>query len=384
MLEGPLRDPQLSGSARWLGGRLEVPQFGFVVDGIDATIASTGSTELSVDASGNVGSGRLSVTGTTQLDADAGWPTRLHIFGERLEAVRLPEAQILLTPALAVEAALPNISVSGAILVPQARLTLAELPPQAAAPSPDTVVHDVAREAGSRPLNVRADIRVGLGDDVRYTGAGLDVALAGAMGVSYQSGEAAIASGAVTLSGQYQAYGQTLEIEEGRLLFAGPIDNPNLDVRAVRRIDETIAGIQLSGTVEAPVSRVFSEPAMAEADALAYLLLGRPLSATGDEETATLETAAFAMGLQQALPAIQLVGETLGLDEFGVQTTSADTGELMAGKRISPRVYIRYTYGLFNRIGGILMRFNLNNRFSLETRSGDYRSMDLIYTVERD
>lgn len=384
MLDGPLRDPQLSGSARWLAGRLEVPRFGLAIEDIEATIASAGSTALSIDASGDVGSGQLSITGTTQLDADAGWPTSLQIFGERLEAVRLPEAQILLTPALAVEAALPNINVSGAFLVPQARLTLDELPPQAAVPSPDTVVHDVAREAGPRPLNVRADIRVGLGDDVRYTGAGLDVALAGAMGVTYQSGEAAIASGAVTLSGQYQAYGQTLEIEEGRLLFAGPLANPNLDVRAVRRIDETTAGIQLSGTVEAPVSRVFSEPAMAEADALAFLLLGRPLSTTGDEETATLETAAFAMGLQQALPVIERVGESLGLDEFGVQTTSADTGELMAGKRISPRIYIRYSYGLFNRIGGLLMQFSLNNRFSLETRSGDNRSMDLIYTVERD
>jgi translocation and assembly module TamB len=56
----------------------------------------------------------------------------------------------------------------------------------------------------------------------------------------------------------------------------------------------------------------------------------------------------------------------------------------MAGKRLSPRIYIRYTYGLFNRLGGLLMRFNLNDRYSLETRSGDNRSMDLIYTVEKD
>jgi len=382
--DGPLREPLVRGSAHWLEGRVEVPRFGLIVEEINAGVTSDDSTELSIDASGKVGSGTLSITGTTQVDADAGWPTELSIFGERLEAVRLPEAQILISPALAVEAALPNIKVSGAFLIPEARLTLDELPPQAAVPSPDTVIHGVEREAGQRPLNVSANIRVGLGENVRYTGAGLDVALAGAMGLTYQSGESAVASGAVTLTGNYQAYGQTLEIDAGRLLFAGPVANPNLDVRAIRKIDETTVGIQLSGTVEAPVSRVFSEPAMAEADALSYLLLGRPLSTTGDEETATLETAAFAMGLQQALPVIQRVGESLGLDEFSVQTTTADTGELMAGKRISPRVYIRYTYGLFNRIGGLLMRFNLNNRLSLETRSGDYRSMDLIYTVERD
>ena len=90
------------------------------------------------------------------------------------------------------------------------------------------------------------------------------------------------------------------------------------------------------------------------------------------------------MGLQQALPAIRRVGESLGLDELALQATRADAGELMAGKQLSPRVYIRYTYGLFNRISGVLLRLSLTDRVSLETRSGDYRSMDLIYTLERD
>ena len=123
---------------------------------------------------------------------------------------------------------------------------------------------------------------------------------------------------------------------------------------------------------------------MNEADALAYLVLGRPLSTTGEQESASLEAAALSMGLQQALPAIQRVGESLGLDELALQATTADAGELMAGKQLSPRIYIRYTYGLFNRIGGVLLRLDVTDRVSLETRSGDYRSMDLIYTLERD
>ena len=184
--------------------------------------------------------------------------------------------------------------------------------------------------------------------------------------------------------GEYRAYGQSLMLDRGELLFAGPLDNPGLDVRAVRVIDPITVGVQLAGTVSAPTTQIFSSPAMAEADALSYLILGRPLSASDDAETASLEGAALSMGLRQALPAIQRVGQTIGLDELTVRTTTADTGELMAGKQISPRVYIRYTYGLFNRIGGLLMQLRLTDRFSLETRSGDYRSMDLIYTVERE
>jgi translocation and assembly module TamB len=88
--------------------------------------------------------------------------------------------------------------------------------------------------------------------------------------------------------------------------------------------------------------------------------------------------------LQQALPVVQRLGNSLGLDELTVQSTTTDAGELMAGKYLSPRVYIRYSYGLFNRIGGLLLRFKVNERLSIETRSGDQKSMDLLYTVEKD
>lgn len=383
-LAGDVRSPDVRGQARWSGGRIEVPRWGFLLEDLEVDVASPDGTELIIEASGRAGEGSIMVSGVTAVDPDAGWPTELRIFGNRLQAVRLPEADIMVSPALAVRAALPDVEVEGAFLIPYARLQLDELPPQAARPSADAVVHGVERPAQRRPLNVSANLRVGLDNDVRYAGAGLDVALTGAMGLAYESGQSAVASGGLNLDGVYQAYGQTLEIDRGQLLFAGPLDNPNLDVRAIRRVDETTVGIQLTGTVNAPVSRVFSEPAMNEADALAYLLLGRPLSGSGAAETASLEAAAFAMGLQQAMPVIQRFGASLGLDELTVQPTSADAGEIMAGKQLSPRLYIRYTYGLFNRIGGLLMSFSVTDRVSLETRSGDYRSMDLIYTLERD
>jgi translocation and assembly module TamB len=116
-------------------------------------------------------------------------------------------------------------------------------------------------------------------------------------------------------------------------------------------------------------------------------LFGRPASGNaglGTEESTTLQTAALSLGLQQALPVVQRIGDTLGLDELTVRSTSTDAGALMAGKYLSPRVYIRYSYGLFNRIGGLLLRFKVNDRLSIETRSGDQKSMDLLYTVEKD
>jgi translocation and assembly module TamB len=212
----------------------------------------------------------------------------------------------------------------------------------------------------------------------------------GGMRLTVDPSRSMTANGTLMLAGTYNAYGQTLNLEKGQLLFNGPLDDPGLDVRAVRMVGEaaaanqTTVGVELVGSVKAPRTRVFSTPAMSEADALSYLLLGRPLTGTGSEETATLQTAALSMGLQQALPAVRRIGQSLGLDELSVQTTATDAGALMAGKYLSPKVYIRYSYGLFNRIGGLLLRFKVNERLSIETRSGDQKSMDLLYTVEKD
>jgi translocation and assembly module TamB len=278
------------------------------------------------------------------------------------------------------------------VRVPRALIQLSGLPAQAIAPSPDAVVHSETLAVEMRtPIRLSADIQLELGDDVRYTALNLATRVTGGMRLDMPADRTSTASGTLTLTGTYNAYGQVLELERGQLLFNGPLGNPGLDVRAARTIETTIGsaepirvGVELTGTVQSPRTRVISTPAMTEADALSYLLLGRPVTGTGDEDTTTLQTAAISMGLQQALPAVQKIGQTLGLDELSVQTTDTDAGALMAGKYLSPKVYIRYSYGLFNRIGGLLLRFKVNDRLSVETRSGDQESMDLLYTVEKE
>ncbi len=381
---GTLRSPEVQGRGQWSEGRIGVPGWGLTVERIAANATSRDGRALTFDATGHVGDGELKLTGETELDPGAGWPTRLKLTGDGVRAVQLPDAEIYASPDLDVAAELPNVRVTGTVAVPRAAIKLSELPAQAIAPSPDAVVHGAARSAEMRPLQIAADVELVLGDDVRYTGLNLETKVSGSLKLQSEPSRSTTANGTLTLTGTYNAYGQELNLERGRLLFSGPLDDPGLDVRAVRAIDETRVGIELVGSLKAPRTRVFSTPAMSEGDALSYLLLGRPLTGTGTQETATLQTAALSMGLQQALPVVQRIGQSLGLDELSVQSTATDAGALMAGKYLSPKVYIRYSYGLFNRIGGLLLRFKVNERLSIETRSGDQKSMDLLYTVEKE
>ncbi len=388
---GTIAEPTLDGRGAWTGGRVAVPAWGLVVDRIEATATSRDGHALAFDATGRAGDGELKLSGTTALDQTRGWPTKLKLTGTNVEAVQRPDAQIHVSPDLDVDVALPDVRVSGVVRVPRATVKVTSLPAEAVAPSPDAVVHGVAAPKRAEPLRLSSRINLVLGDDVRYNGLNLDTKVTGGLRLDADVNRSATASGTLMLAGSYNAYGQKLELERGLLLFNGPLDNPGLDVRAARTIETTVntaepirVGVELTGTLKAPRTRVISTPAMSEADALSYLLLGRPVTNAAGSETATLQTAALAMGLQQALPGMQRIGHTLGLDELSVQTTDTDPGALMAGKYLSPKVYIRYSYGLFNRIGGLLLRFKVTDKVSIETRSGDQESMDVIYNIEKD
>ncbi|NNF62497.1 MAG: hypothetical protein HKN06_14370, partial [Gammaproteobacteria bacterium] len=219
--------------------------------------------------------------------------------------------------------------------------------------------------------------------EVSFSGFGLRTGLDGELALRLIPGRPPQGRGLITLeSGRFQAYGQNLVIDNGTLLFTGDLEDPALNVEATRDFDTVRVGIRLSGTGRAPVSNIFSEPAMAEADALSYLVIGRPLAEATAAEGRSIQNSALLLGAARATAITDQIGRSVGLDELRLDTRNVDTGAIMAGKRIGPDLYIRYSYGLFSRLGALLLRYRLNNRISLEARSGEDQSLDLIYTRE--
>jgi translocation and assembly module TamB len=381
---GTADDPALSGKASLDDGHVAVPEFGLLIDRVEAQATSFDGGSLQFSGSGYVQDSEIRLNGVTELDPEAGWPTHLSLEGDDIPVSRRPDATIFASPDFDVDIDLPRIAVEGRVLVPRADIAVEELPTQAVRVSSDAVVHGRPESEPIRPLDVTADVTVELGDAVHYAGSNLSADLSGSLRLEYESGLSPIASGSLTLDGSYDAYGQSLALQRGELLFAGPLNDPAIDVLAVREIGSTTVGVRMNGTLLMPRVSIFSDPQMSEANALSYLMFGRPISASEGTERATLQSAALSLGLQQALPVVQRVGETLGLDELSIETTDLDAGALMAGKYLSPKVYMSYSYGLFNRLGGFLLRYQINDRFSLETRSGSEKSMDLLYSIEKD
>jgi translocation and assembly module TamB len=184
--------------------------------------------------------------------------------------------------------------------------------------------------------------------------------------------------------GIYKAYGQELSIERGRLIFQGPYDNPGLDIRALRIIDDQSAGLDIGGTLQRPKSTVFAIPARTDSEAMAMLLTGKPLSQSSREDAYSIIGAISKLGMTQGDGMTTDIAHKFGLDEVGVKADKGlDQSELWVGKYITPKLFVRYIVGIFDQAFSLGMTYKLNDKLQLEAESGKTQSMDIIYKIER-
>jgi translocation and assembly module TamB len=126
---------------------------------------------------------------------------------------------------------------------------------------------------------------------------------------------------------------------------------------------------------------------MARQEQLSYLVLGRPLENASESENSALSQAAMALGLRGGNFVSDRVNESLGFDEFGIQTQpgeDANAASFVIGKYLSPSLYVSYGVGLFQPVNTLRLRYTISSRWRLVTESSSRGSGgDLIYHVER-
>jgi translocation and assembly module TamB len=385
-LAGTLAAPRFQGGIRTQGLAAELPRAGLKLR--DGAFAITGDPQGRLTIMGQVTSGQgvLHIEGNSGLSAAA--PLSLAIRGDNVLVADIPAAHVVASPDLRIARADGAFSISGSVAIPSASVKVEKLPGQGPArASPDVVIVDEPPKAETAPLAMNADIEVKLGDDVKVAGYGFDGKVHGQLAVHVRPAQTAIGRGTVQVTGTYKAYGQNLTIERGRLMFAGTrLDNPGLDIRAVRelRAQDVTVGIAIRGTAQQPVLTVCSDPAMEQAEALSYLVTGRPLNALSGGESDALNTAAQALGGLAGNRLAKSIGSRLGL-EAGVASSEALGGSAFtAGKYLSPRLFISYGVGLFTPGQVITLRYTLNRflQFEAENATTGNRA-SLNYKIEK-
>ncbi|GAA0260277.1 translocation/assembly module TamB domain-containing protein [Pseudomonas rhodesiae] len=374
-ISGGLLAPQVNGSVNLVGGEVSGPELPISLEGLNVQALIAGeSVQLNGGwRSGKAGQGSLK----GQIDWGQALAVDLHLQGAQLPVTVEPYAELEVAPDLTISLKNDRLAIAGKVQIPRGDITVRELPPSTVTVSDDTVIIGSQTEEGKPPMAMAMDIDVVVGEDrLNFSGFGLTAKVQGQVHI----GDNLDTRGELWLNdGRYRAYGQKLDVRRARLLFAGPLDQPYLDIEAIRKTDDVTAGIRLSGSAEQPTTQIFSEPAMSQEQALSYLVLGRPLSTTGEDNN-MLAQAALGLGLMGSAGVTSDIANKLGIRDFDLDTQgSGNNTAVVASGKITEKLSLRYGVGVFEPANTIALRYLLSKKVYLEVASGVASSLDIFY-----
>ena len=245
------------------------------------------------------------------------------------------------------------------------------------------IVGRVPKSAGRTVAAI--DLNVDLGDGVALSGRGLDALMNGTMAVTSNGTDGLRGKGSLTVvKGSYTAYGRKLAIEQGVLRFNGPLNNPALDILAMRRGTEVEAGVAVRGTVLVPRVTLVSEPSVGDAEKLSWLVLGKGLDAAGGGDAGALQAAAASLLSQSAASGVQAkLASAFGLENFSIGKSNDTLQQRIVtlGKQISSRLYVSYEQGLASASNVLHLRYALSPKLTIEAEAGTRSALSLFYNV---
>ncbi len=359
-IRGLLGAPAVTGAITLKDGELEIVETGVRLKAVQAVVKTnaqwdTQSALISFAATGTSGHGTFSLEGEAHpsMDDDELWSGvsgSLHLTGDHVRIADTDSAQLTASPYLWLNMDADGLSLTGRMDVDRARIHIREQPINAVRTSPDQkIVGDVKgrpSETGLRQSLDATDVRVRLGDDTQFKGFGLDTPLTGALRLKQRSGRIT-ANGSIRTKtgGRYSAWGQTLDIREGRLFWSDtPLTRPALDVEASRSpTSEVTVGLMARGPLANPRIELFSNPAMGQSDQLSWLLFGRPMQpAASAGETSLVNQAAATIGIGADNLLARRYGDRLPVN-IGIEVPAGQTQEsaaLVVGRHVTPELYV--------------------------------------------
>lgn len=396
-LAGTLGQPKLSGTVNGDGLAVTVYDQGIrLQDGVVRVVLDQNVMDLrQVEFRG--GEGTLKATGRVQLD-QANPNLSASIVADKLQLFADPERTLIVSGDARIENRNEQIVIDGKFTVDRG---LFDLPKESAPELGDDVVI-VRRDArgartGNTPANVSSadrpagrfapviNLTVDMGRDFRFKGAGADLLLRGQLTVRSAPLSPMRGTGTIRIvDGTYEAFGRKLEIDRGVLTFQGPLNNPNFNIRAMRRNQEVEAGVEVTGTVRQPRVRLVSEPNVADEEKLSWLMFGYGTESAGTGQRQAL--AGAALGVIGSAAGKNLV-QRFGLDEFSIGSSAmglADHQVVSLGKSISEKITVGYEQSLSSAASVVKVTWQISRRWSAVARGGTINGLSLLYNRRFD
>ena len=384
--KGTVNTHELEGTFAGSDLRLEFPDQGiYLKDGVlrgDLVGDRLQLRELSLKS----GAGRLTASGEAFLQQGVPHVT-LAFVADKAELISRPDRTLTVSGTTTASVEASQLRIKGKLLVDRGMIELpkADLPTL----SDDVVILGREEDAEQKAVRMRPDVdmELDLGKQFFLKGRGLDAQLAGAIRLRSGGAGLPLANGSIRVDkGDYFAYGQRLVIERGILNFSGPIDNPGLNIVAMRKKQAVEAGVSITGTALAPQVKLVSNPPVPDSEKISWLVLGHGLEGSSKSELGLMGAAASTLlAAGESVTLQSQIAQAAGLDEFGLSGSgSLESTAITMGKRLSSQAYLSYEQNVVGASNLVKINYMLSDHWSVRTQSGTDNAVDLFYTLSFD
>lgn len=416
-IAGTLSAPKVTGAGQVNAASFNVPALQSHLHDLTLKAKASGQ-RIDFNATAKAGTGDLNIDGNTDFSSTS-LLTKINIQGEKALLINLPQAKVYASPDINLELDKNSLTIRGDINIPSGEIRSYQFSDTESLPD-DVVIIDpkTKKPQNESDFTITSDINLNFGDNINIEVEGLKAKLNGQLNIKDEPQKPTTASGQLSIvNGSFELYGTKFSITRGKLNYhGGPISNPGLNIRAIRSFDslnsgtdhlgadKVIFGVTITGTAKKPQYQLFAEPGnYSQADILAYLFTGQPLSQAGESQAKLLLQAASLVNIGGEGKLSNLrneIKDTLGLSLLDIETTSdidkkanrsIQHTALVLGKYLSPKLYIRYSFDILDHSNKLNIRYIFNKNWSIQTESTTSTTgntfdngVDVLYTIERD
>ena len=344
---GRLAAPQIRGSLRTSGARLESAVTGMALDQIVADARFSGPQLIFTRLSGRTrDGGNLDGSGSVTF---AGGRNVIDLDFAAREALLLDRDDVAarVTGPLRIRSNGQSGTISGNLRLNRGRFQLGRASAAAEVPrlavqhrglDPDAVIE----LADLNPW--RLDLKVS-GGDLQVRGLGIDSRWRTDLAIGGSADDPRFSGRADLIRGEYEFAGRNFRLDRGIIRFRGesPPD-PLLDIRALAEVQGIDASVRVTGTGLRPEINFASSPALPQDELLSRILFGTSITNLSAPEALQLASAVAALQSGSgSLDPINAVRRAVGLDRLRIVPADVATGQktaLSAGKYIGRRLFV--------------------------------------------
>lgn len=350
-VQGVVADPRVDGYVRIEQGRFDFPALGLKVRELSLDGEVSRADRLLLKGGFLAGDGRGVLDARVDFEQMDDLSGQLHIGGERLQLVNLPDLEVRANPDMSVAWRQNRWHVAGELMIPEARVSPASEFKARTGESADVRVIAGSKPGETtampaQPLSLEGELTVRLGDEVRFDSDIASGRLLGQVGLTWAGHAMPTASGVIDVQGDVRAYGPVLRLDDAHVRFPDvALSNPVLDIRAEREIygntQVRSAGVFISGTARRPEVEAYTRPFTTEERAWTLLITGSDID--------------YSQGI----------------------------GAFDIGTYIAPRLYLSYGISLFDSENVVGIRYDLRKGFGIKATTGEHESgIDASYTFD--